>query len=713
MTLDPHLIQRKTARVLFDEFHSEAWSISREMALLMQPGAPFDSSYALAGQYLADRDFDIARNIDSPLTADALARADVLVVAHPSERKWEHTTNTRTPKFSGEEISAIRGFVERGGGLIVIGETENDKYGNNLNDLLGVFGIGIETVTVFDYTHFDTVTSWVKAQPYMPGTSCGIASASLLSNVGDICFYRAGVLNLSHGARPALITSDVAQPPSAPLLAVAEFGQGRVVAVADSDWLGDEFFGAHDHSQLWANMVYWAAAKAFAPSCAQLTVAPLSPLSHPSHAEPAPTPPAWLTLKSAVDRLRGLQNADGSINVPHHGQAATLVEEMAVSIYALKPAFGHQVTYLGCVIADLHLWIEGGFGKPDFARSLAAFNPQAMRQDGIEHLVVLPMYTPNASSDIRFEALRVKVPWPDWLDYLERTQYHNQKFVPLVMIDNTAGYDSECAVLFPETVSVGAAANATNNFGGIFCDREARRYQRAVTKAAGILGLTLPPDLAAWIRSPDLVRETFMLWDLIHDTSHSHGDLPFDPFMIRQRLPYWMYSLEELRVDLWSFCESNTLEQRFPFARYMRYAILLDRIIRFPITGNRLRNYDGLGGQLLFAFLHQRGDVRWHDNALSIDWDAAKDGVAELREKVDGLYRCGIDMTKVQYWIAAHDLVSSYVRPNIASKWAGAARVISDESVPKEWINRVLDDEFPLSLFYQTLQKKMAKAADT
>jgi hypothetical protein len=79
-----------------------------------------------------------------------------------------------------------------------------------------------------------------------------------------------------------------------------------------------------------------------------------------------------------------------------------------------------------------------------------------------------------------------------------------------------------------------------------------------------------------------------------------------------------------------------------------------------------------------------------------------------LRAKVDGLYRGGIDMTKVQYWLAAHDLVSSYVRPNVASKWARAGRVVSDESVPKDWINRVLDDEFPLSLFYQALQKKMA-----
>jgi len=693
------LEQRKTARVLFDEFHSEAWSISPEVARQMQPEAPFDSSYHKAAQFLAERDFTVARNADAPLSASALRDADVLVIAHPSEQRWERTTNANSPRFGADEINAIRDFVRAGGGLIVIGETEHDKYDNNLNVLLVDFGIQIETATVFDYTHYEKVTSWIKAQP----SANGIAQTGLLTQVKAVCLYRAGVLNVTNDAKPALLTSDVAQPPNAPVMAAATYGHGRVIAIADSDWLGDEFFDAHDHVRLWRNIVYWVAAKAFEQS---------APSPHEGEAE---RPYGswgeggnvdWLRLKAATNTLRKLQNPDGSVSAEQQAQAAPLVEAISDSIAALKPSFAHLHNYLDCVVSDLRAWADGGYGKPDFAMSLAAFNPQDMRRDGIEHLVVFPMYTPNGSSDTRFEALIVRVPWPAWLDELERTQYRNDKFVPLMLLNHTDGYASECAVLFPETVSV--AAKATNNFGGIFCDREARRYQRTVNKAANILKLTLPPELAAWIQSPDLVRETFMLWDLIHDTSHSHGDLPFDPFMIRQRLPYWMYSLEELRVDLWSFCESIELEKRFPFARFVRYAILLDRIVRFPITGNRVRNYDGLGGQLLFAFLHQRGDVNWRDNALTIDWDAVNQGVAELRAKVDDLYRSGIDMTKVQYWIAAHDLAAAYVRPNVASAWAKEGRVISDESQPKEWINRVLDDEFPLSLFYQALQKKMS-----
>ena len=133
--------------------------------------------------------------------------------------------------------------------------------------------------------------------------------------------------------------------------------------------------------------------------------------------------------------------------------------------------------------------------------------------------------------------------------------------------------------------------------------------------------------------SADLALETYILWDMIHDRWHSHGDLPFDPFMIRQRLPYWMYSLEELRVDLATYGTAGELARDgFPFARYVQYAILFDRILRFPITGNRVRNYDGLGGQLLFGYLHDRGVVRWTDNRLLIDWERVEDAVGELRD---------------------------------------------------------------------------------
>jgi hypothetical protein len=264
-------------------------------------------------------------------------------------------------------------------------------------------------------------------------------------------------------------------------------------------------------------------------------------------------------------------------------------------------------------------------------------------------------------------------------------------------------------VLFPETFST--AERPPSYFGGIFCDREAERFRRVCGSAAELLRLNLPPDAACLISSPELSVDAYAVWDLIHDRTHMHGDLPFDPFMIRQRSPYWMYSLEELRCDLTAFGEAVKLERDgFAFARYVQYAILFDRLFRFPVTGSRVRNYDGLGGQLMFAFLHSEGYLHWTDNRLTVDWERVPEGVGVLRERVQHLYHSGIDRSKLGQWIAAHDLVAAYVPPAAGSRWAADGRDLPEVTEPKELIDLVKEDEFPLSLFYTQLKQKLEPA---
>ncbi len=125
------------------------------------------------------------------------------------------------------------------------------------------------------------------------------------------------------------------------------------------------------------------------------------------------------------------------------------------AIEELAPRFPHdEPSTWRAAVEELRGW---DFGKPDFTRALELFRPELSRTDGIEHLVLFPMYKQNGSRDTCFEALIVRVPWPDWIAELERTRYDNPKFVPVELVDATRGYDSECAVLFPETVSAGTA----------------------------------------------------------------------------------------------------------------------------------------------------------------------------------------------------------------------------------------------------------------
>ena len=114
--LDP-LRQRTVAKVLFDEHHGESWSIRPEAAARMRPTHPAVASYTRAAAELSIRDFEVATTTRRPLDETALADADVLVIAHPSEARWERTVGDDPPVFSPEEIAAVRDFVARGGGL--------------------------------------------------------------------------------------------------------------------------------------------------------------------------------------------------------------------------------------------------------------------------------------------------------------------------------------------------------------------------------------------------------------------------------------------------------------------------------------------------------------------------------------------------------------------------------------------------------------------
>ncbi|MFF3150493.1 DUF6421 family protein, partial [Streptomyces sp. NPDC057927] len=267
--------------------------------------------------------------------------------------------------------------------------------------------------------------------------------------------------------------------------------------------------------------------------------------------------PAWPVLKDAVEQIRPWQSKDGSIDFEAEGAPGTADADLAVrravdAIEQLAPLLPHDAEYHEALVKDLRRWADGGFQVPDFLDSLLAFQPAAHREDGLQHLVVFPMYTQNGNPDRNFEAVVLRMVWPDWLAELERTRYDNPLFCGITFEDFTAGYDTNSAVLFPETIAVREAPERFS-WGGIFCDREAARFRAVTDAAVDVLGLRLPEDIAAMVHDQDRCEQAFVLWDMVHDRTHSHGDLPFDPFMIKQRQPFWMYGLEELRCDLTAF----------------------------------------------------------------------------------------------------------------------------------------------------------------
>lgn len=428
---------------------------------------------------------------------------------------------------------------------------------------------------------------------------------------------------------------------------------------------------------------------------------------------------AWTSLKLAATEFQTFQVQDGSVpTASENPRPAILIESVMDSLTALAPQFPHDADYLTALGTDLRAWADTGFGVPDFLDSLVAFQPQTQREDGLRHLVLFPMYTQNGSTNRLLEAVLVEVIWPEFIAALEAGDYSNKLFVPLRFLDFTPGYDTNSAVLFPESVAIRETPSFT--WGAIFQDREAARFRRVLKAAAETTNLELPADAAAMLDDQALTEETFIMWDLIHDRTHMRGDLPFDPFMIKQRMPYFLYSLEELRCDLTAFreCvkiqadESQDQETR-RHAKLVQYAVIFDRIFRFAITGTRTRNYDAVGGQLLFAWMHQHHVLHWTDTKLAIDWDEVPAVVSALGDAIDELYWRSIDRPKIAHWLAAYQLVAGTLTPHPASTWAKGPDALPLTAPLRAMTDQVLDDEFPHSMFYEALSKKMTPVIES
>ena len=682
------------ANILIDQAHNQAWAIDVDDATKMNPANPADASYGKLATSLEASGHTIASHKTGLIDLAALSEVDLLIIPHASADEWEKTLGSGSPILSETELTAIEKFVADGGGLLILGETEQPKYGNNFNQLSELFGITIANATVQDPERsFKDVATWIR-----PEFERHVES-DFSYRVEGICLYRAGALEASATSDSEVImrSSESANPKAAPLGIAVKHQTGRVIVLADSDLFGDDSIEDLDNRQFLLNITGWLA---------NARVVANADLAKKSNW--ALTDKNWLKLQAAIEALRPMQAKDGSINTDEHSSenASNLVDEVLSSIDALAPKFVHQAEYFAAVKTDIENWRAGGFGVPDYYDSLQLFRPDLNRRNNVETLAVFSMYTQNGNPNRNLEALVINTFWPDWLAAKEQ-KYNNPAFIPIEFLAFTSAYDTNSAVFFPETVATREVA--TYFWGGIFCDREAARFRMVSKAAKELLYLPLPADAERLISDQYLAQETYVLWDLIHDRTHSRGDLPFDPFMIKQRMPFWMYALEELRCDLSTFRETLVLDAEGDrLAKYMRYAILFDRLFRFPITGDRVRNYDGLGGQIIFAHLHKTGALQWTDNRLAFDWDKVTEAVVELCEQVEALYHDGINRSRLAQWIAAYEFVSGLVQPHPASNWAKGADHLPTEGELKEMVNLVLDDEFPLNVFYDTLNRNLS-----
>ena len=202
--------------------------------------------------------FDVRASREA-LTDASLAEVKVVLIANPSDRAVGN--NPAPHHFSATDIAVLTRYVRNGGGLIIMGNQENHNLEvEDTNKLLAGFGLGFTNL----YTDVKRLAV-PRNTPIIGGLNWAYYTGNLLELAKD------------HPARPrALGMNDLSRKPlngprdqPGALLAVAEPGNGRVVAVTDAGWisndvLADKGIGGvvitnHDNWEIFRRLTSWAA----------------------------------------------------------------------------------------------------------------------------------------------------------------------------------------------------------------------------------------------------------------------------------------------------------------------------------------------------------------------------------------------------------------------------------------------------------------------
>jgi hypothetical protein len=150
LVLDPPG-QRKSGRIFVDEYHSQ-WE---------RTDKPYDanwygqeSGYNYACIYDFCSYFYQMSRLNTPISDAVLGNCDVLMVKTPTSR------------YGREEIDSIKRFVERGGGLLLIGEHTNVfNTGTFINEIADVFAFRFRYDCLFG---IDSVFEQLYHPPFIP-----------------------------------------------------------------------------------------------------------------------------------------------------------------------------------------------------------------------------------------------------------------------------------------------------------------------------------------------------------------------------------------------------------------------------------------------------------------------------------------------------------------------------------------------------------------
>lgn len=181
-------------------------------------------------------------NLEFPITFPQLTHYDIVFFACPDRSKIREF-----------ELHEILKYVKCGGAIVVLASSGGDKGRmTNLNDLCSKFGILFNNDQVFDDQHNYGIRNLAISTVF--------ADHPMTDGLELVIIPSSCSLSLSGKGRGIVFSDEDADPPDMPVIAVSEYGEGRVVVIGSYDTFRDNIragIQVIQHRILLENMLYW------------------------------------------------------------------------------------------------------------------------------------------------------------------------------------------------------------------------------------------------------------------------------------------------------------------------------------------------------------------------------------------------------------------------------------------------------------------------
>lgn len=384
-------------------------------------------------KYLAENRYNVTTTT-SELTNETLSHYDVLIIT------------VATKPFSNSEIDAVVGFVENGGGLLLLGEDRNwTGYLPAMNPLASRFG--------FTFNNDDG------------GGTRPLLDHPITEGVTSITYRVGCTINLTG---PGIVLFP------GPALVAVEHGLGRVVGFGNGQTLYDADLFNEDNLQLGMNLIGWLSSSFV-----------LSPISVDITMDRGSTSSATITIRDA-------SGIDQTASISFSGEA-TILSNISVRTILL-PANQKANFTLNIQTNETH----SGFyqGLVDVSTELGAL--RSIVTIGVRLPVVATERSPNGPLKILYDMAHgeidpTRIDLFSWLEKTEMSVFYNSapltlsllsNFTVLVIVVPQAPFSSmeiEAINLFVKNGGGLFLVGTSNNFGG------SANWLNEISKKMGVL----------------------------------------------------------------------------------------------------------------------------------------------------------------------------------------------------------------------------------